>query len=72
MAYATLEPFTWDADYLGHAITSATVANVNRGKDQRPYRVEEFMPNFEKQNQSPDQMKQIAAMWTAIQEGEDG
>ena len=72
MAYATLEPFTWDADYLGHAITAATVANANRGKDQKAYSVEDFMPNFEKQNQTPEQMKQIAAMWTAINEAENG
>lgn len=71
MAYATLEPFSWDADYLGFAMVAAVIANVNREKNQKAYSVEDFMPKFEKQNQSPEQMKQTAAMWTAISGGQD-
>lgn len=71
MAYSTLEPLVWEADYLGFAMVAATIANVNRGKNQPPYKVEDFMPKFEKQNQSPEQMKQIAAMITELNGGMD-
>ena len=71
MAYSTIEPLTWEADYLGFAIVAATIANVNRGINQPPYKVEDFMPKFEKQNQDPEQMKQIAAVFTELHGGED-
>jgi hypothetical protein len=71
MAYATLEPFAWEADYFGHAITAATIANANRGKNQKEFTVEDFMPKFEKQNQNTEQMKQIAAMLTIANGGVD-
>lgn len=71
MAYATLEPFSWDVDYLGFAMIAATIANVNRGKNQPPYKVEDFMPKFERQSQSPEQMKQIAAIYTELNGGVD-
>ena len=47
MAFWQLEPFGADMNFLGHAITSTTVANVNRQKGQTAYDVEDFMPNFE-------------------------
>jgi hypothetical protein len=71
MAYATLEPFGIEAEYLGHAITASTVANVNRSKNQKAYSVEDFMPKFEKQNQTPDEMIQIAEMFTMSMGGMD-
>jgi hypothetical protein len=70
-AFHNLEPFGGDADYLGDAITASTVANVNRGKGQKPYKVEDFMPKFEKKEQSIDQMVQIAAIVTASLGGQD-
>ena len=60
-----------EADYLGHAITASTVANVNRGKNQKAYKVEDFMPKFEREIQTPDQQIQIAAMFTASMGGKD-
>ena len=78
MAFGTLEPFGADADNLGHAITASTVANVNRGKNQKPYKVEDFMPKFEKQNQTAEEMIQIASMFTTgmggldLREDDDG
>lgn len=72
MAYSSLEPFGTEADYLGHAITASTIANVNRGKNQKAYRAEDFMPKFEKkQNQTPEQMIQIAEMFTVANGGQD-
>lgn len=71
MAYATLEPFGVEIDALGHAITASTIANVNRAKNQSAYKVEDFMPKFEKQDQTPDQMIQIAQVFTVGLGGKD-
>jgi len=71
IAFSQLEPFGSEMESLGHAITASTVANVNRGKGQKPYKVEEFMPKFENEPQSVDQMVQIAAMMTAGLGGQD-
>lgn len=72
MAFWQLEPFGADMNFLGHAITSTTVANVNRQKGQTAYDVEDFMPNFEgKKDQSVDEMLQIAEMFTIGMGGQD-
>lgn len=71
IAFSQLEPFGSEAGNFGHAITASTVANVNRGKGQKPYKVEDFMPIFEKEPQSVDQMVQIAAIMTAGLGGQD-
>ena len=52
MAFAQLEPFGSEAYYLGHAIVAHVIANVNRGKGQREYKVGEFMPKFDDEPQS--------------------
>ena len=65
LAFSTLEPFGADAENLGHEITASTIANVNRSKNDKPYKVEDFMPKFEKNNKSTDEMIQMAEMFTA-------
>jgi hypothetical protein len=60
-----------EVDQLGHAITASTIANVNRGKGRKAYDVEDFMPKFEKQNQTADEMIQLAAMYTGAMGGSD-
>jgi len=71
MAFFGLEPFGSEADFLGHAITASTIANVNRQKGQRIHKIDEFMPKFEKQAQSVDQMLQVAEMMTIGLGGKD-
>jgi hypothetical protein len=71
MAYSTLEPFGGDVPYLGHAITASTIANANRRKGTRAYKVDEFMPKFTKQAQTPEEMLQIAEMMTIGLGGQD-
>lgn len=58
---------------LGHAITSATIANANRGKNQKAYKPADFMPDFEKANktQSTEEMIQFAEYMTAVLGGKD-
>ena len=60
MAYYNIEPFGEQrADYR-QAITSMVLANVNRGKNQRAFKVSDFMP-FEKKKkrrqQTPEEMQ---------------
>lgn len=59
--FEQLEPFgDLRADY--HAAQIATmIANVNRGKDQKPYKIEDFLIKFEeKKKQSPKEQLAIA------------
>lgn len=66
MAFYSIEPFGGDTQYVGSAITSATVFNANRGKDVDPAKVEEFMPKWSRKEseQTPEEMIQFAAMFT--------
>ena len=65
MAFYNLEPFGSDAQFLGHAITAATVANVNRGKGKKAFEPKDFMPKFGKKKQSSGEMLQTAQMFAA-------
>ena len=71
IAFASLEPFGSQAEYLGHAITAMTVANRHRGKNENTHRIDEFMPKFERHNQTTEEMLQIAEMFTAGLGGTD-
>lgn len=71
MEFYKVEPFGMDAEYLGHAITATTVANVNRGKGQKAYKPQDFMPKFGTEEQTPEEMLQFAAMYTAALGGKD-
>lgn len=62
-AYAELEPFDERrADYRTASIVQ-TIANVNRGKNQKPYTLEEMLLKFgeqpKKRQQSPEEQMRI-------------
>jgi NAD-dependent DNA ligase len=48
--FAEIEPFTFDrelrADYRAASIVQV-IANVNRGKGQRPYKIDDFVIRFD-------------------------
>lgn len=71
VAFANLEPFGVEADFLGHAIVASTVANRHRGKSEKAHKVDEFMPKFERQTKSVEQMLQFAETMTAALGGKD-
>ena len=72
MAFARLEPFGTEIDFLGHAVTASTVANVNREKGREAYKPSDFMPSFkEAEPQSVGEMLQIAQMYTLGLGGKD-
>ena len=47
-AYALLEPFGGDMDFLRTGIIASTIANSTRGKNTKPYKASDFMPDFKK------------------------
>ena len=57
MAFAELEPFGYETDMLGHAITSATISNRLRGADEKPREIEDFMPVL-KYDEKPEEKEQ--------------
>ena len=72
MAFDRLEPFGTNTQYLGPAITSSVVANVNRPKSKKAMKPEDFMPKFKKKKkQTTGDMIGIAAHLTAALGGED-
>ncbi len=46
MVFYGLEPFGYEANFQGHALTASTIAEVNRDpkKLSRPFTAEDFMP----------------------------
>lgn len=63
MAYYSIEPFgEWRADYR-QAITSMVLANANRSKKQRAFKVKDFMPfDKPKKRRQQTQEKMIAQL----------
>lgn len=70
-----LEPFGFDANYLGFAMLGALDANIHRSKKSKTYEVEDFMPNRNNQEQGIDAAIAFARMMTASvtqQEADNG
>ena len=69
-AYDQLEPIGAagsNAFYIGFAIVACTVANAHRNPKSKAYEVSDFMPKFERKEQSAGEMIQIAQVITAAQ-----
>lgn len=49
--YFEAEPFGPDRGDIGAAVVASTVANVWRGKGQRPYSIGDFLPKFGKRRE---------------------
>jgi hypothetical protein len=52
MAFYQIEPFGEERDDLRSGIVASVIANVNRGKNRKPFKPEEFMPYRERPNQA--------------------
>jgi hypothetical protein len=64
MAFYQIEPFGPERGDLNAAIVAQTVANRSRGKGERPYKLNHFLPRFgekQEQRQSVDNMKATVA-----------
>lgn len=56
MAYAQIEPFGEKRADLRAGIVASTMANIYRGK-RKPFKAEDFMPEFERQEKAPEEMQ---------------
>jgi len=54
MAFYGLEPFGYEANYQGHAMTSSVIFEVNRNakKKKDPFTIADFMPKEEVEKES--------------------
>ena len=66
MAYAQLEPFGEQEAFWRSGMTASTIANVNRGKNTKAFKPEDFMPKI-KQKQSTEEIKEV--MMTLVDKG---
>lgn len=66
MILENIEPFGERGDYLRAGIIAATIANVNRGKDQPAYSPLDFMPVI-KEPEPAQTAEEISAMMRMIQ-----
>ena len=73
MAFARHEPIGAQRGDLQAAMICMLVANVNRGKGQRPFRVQEFLPEYWPHSAEPDWQRQLAMveMLNAAMGGDD-
>ncbi len=72
MVFYNVEPFGGDTQYLGHAITASTIANVYRKKGAKEYNPGDFMPDFKKkERQTTEQMIENVKMWNEVFKGNE-
>jgi len=64
MAYYEIEPWGEERADIRQAITSALIANQYRGKNQRPYKVQDFLavPQPDRQSKLPAKEMSVAEM----------
>ena len=62
-AYDRIEPFGEERQDLRAALICCTLANIHRGKNQPPFKIDDFLMKFaEKQEQTEEEMKTILNM----------
>ncbi len=67
MAYNKLHPFTGEVEYLGIAIIASTIANcMGSGKGKR-WKPVDFIPQFEKRQQSNAEVAATVRAWCNMQ-----
>lgn len=66
LAYARVEPFGEERADLRMGIVASTIANVNRGKGQKPYKPQNFMPDFEPEDEAAAIARMEAQVMAAL------
>jgi hypothetical protein len=59
-AYLQLEPHGEERADLRAGIVASTIANANRKKGGKAFKPSDFMPKFDKEEQTPEQQKAAA------------
>ena len=66
-AYSELEPFGPPAEFWRAGIIASMLANVHRGKHQKPYKPEDFMPESMTEQDRPESDQESAGQMIAEQ-----
>ncbi len=66
LAYSRLEPWGEERADLRMGIVAQTIANTNRGKNQKPYKPQDFMPSFEPETEEDARARMIARARAAL------
>lgn len=66
MAYARLEPFGEDRADLRMGIIASTIANTSRGKGQKAYKPQDFIPQFENETEEEAGARLMAKAMQAL------
>lgn len=63
MAFYSLEPWGTEPEDVRTGIIASTVANANRDPKKKAHKVKDFMPQWYKPEQTPEDHKRIIEMW---------
>jgi len=66
MAYSRLEPWGERREDLRMGIIASTIANGNRGKNQKPFKPADFLPEFEIETEEEAQARMMAQAFAAL------
>ena len=66
MAYSRLEPWGEERADLRAGIVASTIANSNRGKGQKPFKPQQFMPDFEPETEEQAAARLMARAMAAL------
>ncbi len=66
MAFYRLEPWGEERADLRAGIVASTIANSNRGKGQKPFKPQQFMPEFEPETEEQAAARLMARAMAAL------
>jgi hypothetical protein len=66
MAYNKLEPWGEERADLRAGIVASVIANSNRGKNQKAFKPQDFMPSFEPEDPEEQTARLLAAAMAAL------
>lgn len=75
LAFYALEPWGTHPADVRAALVAATIANVNRGKGQRAYKVRDFLPRWDERaprQQRPEEIEATLMAWAEAQRRRPG
>ena len=71
MMFYKEEPFGYETDMLGHAVTASTIANVNRKKGSKALTPQEFIPKFKQEAETLDETINFVRSLNAMYGGKE-
>ena len=66
IAYARIEPWGEERDDLRMGIIASTLANIHKPKGRKPYKPQDFMPDFEQMTEEQQAARMLTKMRAAF------